>query len=126
MHNSHIKSSFAFWNFLDKLKIAKVTAIHKICYIKIITNFTPISVFPVISKFFKRVICDHLRYYFDSNNLLCSQQYGFIKKIVNRVSGLEVIDRLLSQRNKNKVPINLYLDLGKPIDSLCYNIFLIS
>ena len=74
--------------FPDKLKIAKVTPIHKKGDIKLITNFRPISVLPVISKIFETVICDQLSHYLETNNLLCPQQYGFTKKFVNRISCL--------------------------------------
>ena len=98
--------------FPDKLKIAKVTPIHKKGDIKLITNFRPISVLPVISKIFETVICDQLSHYLETNNLLCPQQYGFTKNSSTELAALEVIDRLLNQLNKHKIPINLYLDLA--------------
>ena len=110
--------------FPDKLKIAKVTPIHKKGDSKLITNYRPISVLPVISKIFETVICDQLNHYFVSNNLLCPQQYGFTKNSSTELAALEVIDRLLNQLNKQKIPINFYLDLSKAFDSLCHSILL--
>ena len=110
--------------FPDKLKIAKVTPIHKKGDIKLITNFRPISVLPVISKIFETVICDQLSHYLETNNLLCPQQYGFTKNSSTELAALEVIDRLLNQLNKHKIPINLYLDLAKAFDSLNHGILL--
>ena len=43
MHKAHNKSIFAFWNFPDKVKIAKVTPIHKKGERKVIKNYRPIS-----------------------------------------------------------------------------------
>ena len=108
----------------DKHKIAKVTPIHKKGDSKLITNYRPISVLPVISKIFETVICDQLNHYFVSNNLLCPQQYGFTKYLSTELAALEVIDRLLNQLNKQKIPINFYLDLSKAFDSLCHSILL--
>ena len=110
--------------FPDKLKIAKVTPIHKKGDIQLITNFRPISVLPVISKIFETVICDQLSHYLESNNLLCPQRYGFTKNSSTELAALEVIDRLLNQLNKHKIPINLYLDLAKAFDSLNHGILL--
>ena len=110
--------------FPDKLKIAKVTPIHKKGDSKLITNYRPISVLPVISKIFETVIWDQLNHYFVSNNLLCPQQYGFTKNSSTELAALEVIDRLLNQLNKQKIPINFYLDLSKAFDSLCHYILL--
>ena len=64
--------------FPDQLKIAKVTPIYKDDK-KLIKNYRPISVLPVISKVFETVICDQLNEYFTSNNLFSPQQYGFRK-----------------------------------------------
>ena len=108
----------------DKLKIAKVTPIHKKGGSKLITNYRPISVLPVISKIFEKVICDQLNHHFVSNKLLCPQQYGFTKNSSTELAALEVIDRLLNQLNKQKIPINFYLDLSKAFDSLCHSILL--
>ena len=46
--------------FPDKLKIAKVTPIYKKGDKQIISNYRPISVLPVISKFFKTVIHEQI------------------------------------------------------------------
>ena len=62
--------------FPDKLKIAKVTPVYKKCDKKLINNYRPISVLPVISKVFETVIFDQLTEYFTNNNLFSSQQYG--------------------------------------------------
>ena len=110
--------------FPDKLNIAKVTPIHKKGDNKLITNYRPISVLPVIFKIFETVICDQLDRYFVSNNLLCPQQYDFTKNSSTELAAVEVIDRLLNQLNKQKILINFYLDLSKAFDSLCHYILL--
>ena len=56
--------------------------------------------------------------------LKCSQQYGFTKNSSTELAALEVIDRLINQLNKQKIPINFYLDLTKAFDSLCHYILL--
>ena len=55
---------------------------------------------------------------------MCPQQYGFTKNSSTELAALEVIDRLLNQLNKQKIPINFYLDLSKAFDSLCHYILL--
>ena len=67
--------------FPDQLKFAKVTPIYKKDDTKIITNYRPISVLPVVSKVFETVIHEQLRDYFSSNNLFSGQQYGFRKNL---------------------------------------------
>ena len=46
------------------------------------------------------------------------------KKSSTELAALEVIDRLLNQLNKHKIPINLYFDLAKAFDSLNHDILL--
>ena len=78
----------------------------------------------MISKIFETVICDQLNHYFVSNNFLCPQQYGFTKNSSTELAALEVIEKLLNQLNKPKIPINFYLDLSKAFDSFCHYILL--
>ena len=110
--------------FPDKLKIAKVTLVYKKCDKKLINNYRPISVLPVISKVFETVIFDQLTEYFTNNNLFSSQQYGFKKNASTELAALELIDRLLTQLKDFKIPVNFYMDLSKAFDSLSHDILL--
>ena len=110
--------------FPDQLKIAKVTPIYKKDDKKLIKNYRPISVLPVISKVFETVICDQLNEYFTSNNLFSPQQYGFRNNSSTELAALELIDRLLTQLNSQMIPKNFYIDLSKAIDSLNHEILL--
>lgn len=63
--------------FPDALKIAKVTPIHKSGTKTDPNNYRPISVLPVISKIFEKVIYSRLDTYLNSVNFLYKRQYGF-------------------------------------------------
>ena len=119
-----INQSFTSGIFPNSLKIAKVTPIFKKGNNNLITNYRPISVLPVISKIFETVICDQLSDYFLTNNLLCAQQYGFKKNSSTELAALELLDRVLDQLDKHKIPINFYIDLSKAFDSLRHDILL--
>ena len=110
--------------FPDKLKIAKVIPIFKKDSKKLIKNYRPISVLPVISKIFEMAIHEQLSDYFTTNSLFCKQQYGFMKNASTELAALELIDRLLNQLNARKIPTNLYLDLSKAFDSISHDILL--
>ena len=79
---------------------------------------------PVISKIFETVISEQLSDYFLTNNLLCPQQYGFKKDSSTELAGLELLDRILDQMDKHKIPTNFYIDLSKAFDSLRHEILL--
>ena len=79
---------------------------------------------PVISKIFETVISEQLSEYFLTNNLLCPQQYGFKKNSSTELAALELLDRVLDQMDKHKIPTNFYIDLSKAFDSLPHDILL--
>ena len=74
-----INQSLRFRIFPGQLKIAKVTPIYRKDEKKLIKNYRPISVLPIISTVFETVICDQFNEYFTSNNFFSPQQYGFRK-----------------------------------------------
>ena len=86
--------------------------------------FRPISVLPVISEIFETVISEQLSDYFLTNNLLCPQQYGLKKNSSNELAALELLDRVLDQMDKHKIPNNFLIDLSKAFDSLRHDILL--
>ena len=101
-----------------------MTPVFNKCDKKIINNYRPISLLPVISKILEIVIFDQLTDYVTTNNLFSSQQYGFRKNESTELAALELIDRLLTQLHGFKIPINFYMDLSKAFDSLNHNILL--
>ena len=79
---------------------------------------------PVISKIFESVIHEQLSEYFIANDLFCPQQYGFRKNSSTELAALELLDRVLGQMDKHKIPINFHIDLSKAFDSLRHDILL--
>ena len=52
------------------------------------------------------------------------QEYGFKKNSSTELAALELLDRVLDQLDKYKIPINFYIDLSKAFDSLRHDILL--
>ena len=110
--------------FPDKLKIAKVIPVYKKGDNSSINNYRPISLLPVISKLFERIIHTQLMEYFQSNNLLFSHQYGFRQGHSTEFAIIEFIDRTLKTMSNNKIPLSIFIDLSKAFDTLDHNILL--
>jgi hypothetical protein len=110
--------------FPESLKIAKVLPIHKKDVNDVFTNYRPISILSSVSKVFERVIHDQLCQYFTVNNLLFDRQYGFRSKHSTEMASLEIIDRIVCNMDKNKIPLNIFLDLSKAFDTLDHDILL--
>ena len=115
-----INQSLATGIFPDKLKNAKITPIHKKESIHTLENYRPISILPTISKIFEKTVFNQLYTYFDNNNYLSPNQYGFSTEHAI----LEVIDRISSELDTGNTPLTIFLDLSKAFDTLNHEILL--
>jgi len=110
--------------FPSRLKIAKITPIHKKGSKDKIENYRPISVLPIISKIFETTIFDQITMYFKTNNMFCPQQYGYKQNSSTELAALDLTDRVVEQLNNKCIPINFFLDLSKAFDSIDHNILI--
>ena len=63
--------------FPDSLKISKVSPLVKNDNDKLFSNYRPISLLPSISNIFEKVIFNQMSEYFENNDLIFKNQYGF-------------------------------------------------
>ena len=87
-------------------------------------NYRPISLLPVFSKLFERVIFNQLHDHFNFHNLYFNSQYGFRKKHSTEFAVLELLDKTIKYMNSGDVPISIFLDLSKAFDTLDHDILL--
>ena len=78
--------------FPSGLKISKVLPIFKKGDVNSLNNYRPISRLPAISKIFERIIYDQLYAYFDNNNILSEEQYGFRTKHSIELAAVKLVD----------------------------------
>ena len=81
-----INQSLVTGIFPAKLKIAKVLPLFKKYDCAVMNNYRPISLLTATSKLFEKVVFSQLYNYFRNNDLFYDSQYGFLKKIFNRIS----------------------------------------
>ena len=84
----------------DTLKVAKVRPFHKKGDDILFSNYRPISLLPSFSKIFEKVIYQQTYSYFQTNNLLYSNQYGFRSGHSTELAGLEIVDRIIQGLDK--------------------------
>ena len=72
-----INTSLSTGIFPDMLKLARVVPIFKNGDSTDVNNYRPISVLPILSKLFERIVHMQLQIYLDENNLLSDCLYGF-------------------------------------------------
>ena len=100
----------------DSLKISKITQIYKKGDHNILSNYRPISLLTSISKVFEKVIHIQLYRYFETNNLMCPEQFVFRSNHSTELASLSLTDYTLTQMDNNLVPLNIYLDLPKAFE----------
>ena len=71
------KMSFSTGQFPASWKVAGVTPIYKNGSSSENSNYRPISVLPVVSRLFEKLIHDQLSTYLSNNHLLFTGQSGF-------------------------------------------------
>ncbi len=59
--------------------------------------------------------------YFTKKNLFYKSQYGFRNEHTTEYAALEIVDRLMTEMDRNQKPINIYLELSKAFDTLDHN-----
>ena len=116
------------WNFTDvfpsQLKIAKVIPTFEKGDNKIFNNYRPISLLPALSKVVEKVICSQINNFFITNNLFYDSQYGLRPGHSTEYAAIEITDRIITDMDTNKIPLNIYLDLSQAFDTLGHAILL--
>ncbi len=110
--------------FPDLLKIAKISPIYKKDDETEFSNYRPISLLPAISNIFEKVISTQTYKYFTKQKLFYKSQYGFRNEHSTEYATLEIVDRLMTEMDKNETLINIYLDRSKAFDTLDHNILI--
>ena len=120
-----VNQSLATGIFPDKLKIAKVIPLFKKNDDEIMNNYRPISLLPVFSKIFEKVVQTQLYEYLKNNNLLFNSQHGFRENHSTESTVIELVDYLKIQIDNKHIPMCLFLDLSKAFDTINFDILLI-
>ena len=63
--------------FPDDWKKSNITPVHKIISKQIVNNYRPVSLLPISSKIFEKLIFDSIYDFTDKNNLFSNNQSGF-------------------------------------------------
>jgi hypothetical protein len=110
--------------FPSNLKLAKVIPIYKKNNRTILNNYRPISLLPVISKIFEKILHNQIYKYFKSNNLFTENQYGFLEGLSTELATMELTNRLYKYMDDNKIPISVFIDLSKAFDTIDHHILI--
>ena len=119
-----INQSLTSGIYPDKFKISKITPLHKKDDRTVISNYRPISLLPTMSKIIERIMHSQLYAYFNENNLIAEQQYGFRSHHSTELAALKLSDTIMCELDRSLIPFVIFLDLSKAFDTLNYKILL--
>ena len=99
--------------FPDRFKYSKIKPIYKKGHKTLITNYRPISLLPVFSKIFEKVLYERLYYHLTLNNILVKGQFGFRCNSSTEIAIYTLLNDILSSLNNRIIVGGIFCDLQK-------------
>ena len=116
--------SLASGTFPQNWKIARVSPIYKDGNIEDRSNYRPISVLPVVSRLFEKIIFDQMYTYFVANKLFFSGQSGFRALHSVLTCLLKCTNDWYMNFDKGLFTGVILIDLKKAFDTVDHNILI--
>lgn len=110
--------------FPDSLKIAKVKPLHKKGATDECCNYRPISILPIFSKIFEKVINSQICSYLEREKLLNAEQYGFRKNKSTSLALIDFTNSVFNAMNNGNSVLGIFLDFSKAFDTIDHHILL--
>ena len=121
---SLINESSSTGIFPDKLKVAKVIALHKKGATDNPSNYRPISLLSIFSKIFGKLM--HKRFYgfLEANEILHPLQFGFRKKHSTLHTLISLTEHIKNTIDSGNYGCGIFIDLKKAFDTVNHGILL--
>ena len=110
--------------FPECFKRAEIIQIFKSGDSNSTANCRCISMLPCLSKIFEKIMCARLDSYLKSNNILCTNQFGFRKNYNESDAIIEFLDYVYSSLDEKQRTIAVYLDFSKAFDTVNHEILM--
>lgn len=117
-----INKSFITGILPEEIKIAKLIPLYKADCPSTLSNYRPISVLPIISKFFEKLYHVRLYNFFNKHNIIHKLQFGF-RKNHSTETALTILNHYISQSFENRsLSLGIFLDFSKAFDTVNFSI----
>lgn len=84
------------------------------------SNYRPISVLPVASKIFEKVIYNRLNQYLCEKKFLIDQQYGFRHRSNTLSATMDLVTNIKTNIDQKNVCLGIFVDLKKAFDTVSH------
>ena len=119
-----LNSSFSQGIFPEKLKIARISPIHKSGDSSIPSNFCPISSLHYMSKIYERAVSNRLMSFCSRFSLISRNQFGFQAGISTNDALIKLTECLYKSLNDKKFNFTILVDIRKAFDCVNHSILL--
>ena len=108
---------------MDEIIFEILDPIHKKNEKNLISNYRPISLLPICSKIFEKLLFNSIYTYFIENKLITWRQSGFIKKdsTINQLLSITEMIRQAFDCDPPKEVRAIFLDISKAFDKVWHD-----
>ena len=107
-------------NFPEGMKTAKVIPLHKGGSQLQVTNFRPISLLPIFSKIFEKLMYNRLLDFFNKHNIITNTQFGFQKNKSTELAVASITSKITNALENKEVAYCIFLDFVESQVKLFY------
>ena len=113
-----VNQSFQSGVFPDKLKIAKVITLFKKGNPELPSNYRPISLLPIFSKIFEKLMYRQLFRFLEVHNVLYSLQFGFQENHSIDHALVSLTEAIRNTLDNKRFGCGIFIDLQKAFDTV--------
>ncbi|MEE4247924.1 MAG: reverse transcriptase family protein, partial [Kangiellaceae bacterium] len=117
-----VNLSFIHGTFPDDLKVAQVVPLYKKGSPMELGNYRPISLLPLFSKVFEKLIHKRIMKFVEDNSILSPHQFGFQSGKNTSMALISAVHKIVEVLEEGHVALGVLLDFQKAFDTVQHNI----